>query len=169
MFPQRLELAVCGHQPRGTFNGQFGRKRVRISQTVLLLDCAGASRSFLIDGNAVHDRLLALHGGLSGLRDRGLLDSALARPRQHFSCSKKVDIIDMAALYTTGIVQNQPFVDGNKRTGFLAGVMFLELNGLDFRASEEDVIQTVLALAAGDMDEAEYAAWLRANVKRHRR
>jgi len=118
---------------------------------------------------AVHDRLLALHGGLSGLRDRGLLESALSRPRQHYSYSEKVDIIDMAALYTTGIVQNHPFVDGNKRAGFLAGVMFLELNGLDFLSSEEDVIRMVLALAAGDLDEAGYAAWLRSNVKRRRK
>ena len=118
---------------------------------------------------AVHDRLLALHGGLPGLRDRGLLESAIARPRQHYSYSEKVDIIDMAALYTTGIVQNHPFVDGNKRAGFLAGVMFLELNGLDFLASEEDVTQMVFAFAAGEFDEAGYAAWLRSNVKRRRK
>jgi death-on-curing protein len=118
---------------------------------------------------AVHGRLLALHGGLSGLRDRGLLESAIGRPRQHYSYSEKVDIIDMAALYTSGIVQNHPFVDGNKRAGFLAGVMFLELNGFDFIASEEDVIQSVLALAAGDIDETGYSAWLRSNVKRRRR
>ena len=118
---------------------------------------------------AVHGRLLALHGGLSGLRDRGLLESAIARPRQHYSYSEKVDIIDMAALYTSGIVQNHPFVDGNKRAGFLAGVMFLELNGFDFIASEQDVIQSVLALAAGDIDETGYSAWLRSNVKRRRR
>jgi death on curing protein len=118
---------------------------------------------------AVHDRLLALHGGVPGLRDRGLLESVLARPRQHYSYSEKVDIAEMAALYTTGIIQNHPFVDGNKRAGFLAGVMFLELNGLDFAASEEDVIQTIFALAAGDMDEAGYSAWLRSNAKRRRR
>lgn len=118
---------------------------------------------------AVHDRLLALHGGLSGLRDRGLLESALARPRQHHSYSETVDIVDMAALYTIGIVQNHPFADGNKRAGFLAGAMFLELNGFDFLGSEEDVIQAVFALAAGDIDEAGYAKWLRSNSKRRRR
>jgi death on curing protein len=118
---------------------------------------------------AVHDRLLALHGGLPGLRDRGLLESALARPRQHYSYSEGIDAIEMAALYTAGVVQNHPFVDGNKRAGFLAGVMFLELNGLFFDASQEDVIQAVLALAAGDIDEAGYAAWLRSNTKRRRR
>jgi death on curing protein len=118
---------------------------------------------------AVHERLLASHGGLPGLRDRGLLESALARPRQHYSYSEKADIIDMAALYTAGIVQNHPFLDGNKRAGFLAGVMFLELDGFDFNASEQDVIQTVLALAAGEIDETGYAEWLRDNTKRRRK
>ena len=114
---------------------------------------------------AVHDSLLAQHGGLPGLRDRGLLESALARPRQHYSYAETIDIIQMAALYTAGIVRNHPFVDGNKRAGFLAGIMFLELNGFNFMASEEDVIQTVLAFAAGDLDEAGYAKWLRSNTK----
>jgi death on curing protein len=118
---------------------------------------------------AMHDRLLAAHGGVPGLRDRGLLESALARPRQHYSYAESVDIVDMAALYTIAVVQNHPFVDGNKRTGFLAGVLFLELNGLDFKATEEHVIGTVLALAAGELDEAGYAAWLRSNVKRRRK
>jgi death on curing protein len=115
---------------------------------------------------AVHEQLLARHGGVPGLRDRGLLQSALARPRQHYSYAESVGIIEMAALYTAAIVQNHPFVDGNKRAGFLAGAMFLELNGFTFAATEEDVIQTVLALAAGDLDQTEYAEWLRANVKR---
>jgi death-on-curing protein len=118
---------------------------------------------------AVHDSLLAQHGGLPGLRDRGLLESALARPRQHYSYAETIDIIQMTALYTAGIVRNHPFVDGNKRAGFLAGIMFLELNGFNFTASEEDVIQTVLALAAGDLDEAGYAQWLRANTRRARK
>jgi death on curing protein len=117
----------------------------------------------------VHDRLLALHGGLPGLRDRGLLESALARLRHHYSYAESVDAVDIAALYTVAIVQNHPFVDGNKRAGFLAGILFLELNGFDFRASEEEVIRAVLALAAGDLDEAGYAAWLRSKVKRQRR
>jgi death-on-curing protein len=111
---------------------------------------------------------LAQHGGVTGLRDRGLLESALARPRQHYSYAERVGIIEKAAVYTTGIVKNHPFVDGNKRAGFLAGVMFLELNGFNFSASEEDVIQAVLALAAGELDEAGYTEWLRANAKRAR-
>jgi death on curing protein len=118
---------------------------------------------------AIHDRLLALHGGASGVRDRGLLQSALARPRQHHAYSKSADVIEMAALYTAGIVRNHPFVDGNKRTGFVIGILFLELQGFDFKASEEDATQAVMALAAGTLDEAGYTAWMRANAKGRRR
>jgi death on curing protein len=117
---------------------------------------------------AAHDQLLAAHGGAEGLRDAGALDSALARPRQHYAYSSP-DLIELAALYTAGLVRNHPFVDGNKRTGFAIGIVFLELNGFDFKASEEDATQAVLALAAGELDEAGYAAWLRSNVKRRRR
>ena len=113
---------------------------------------------------AIHDRLLEQHGGVPGLRDRGLLESALARPRQNYSYADSVDIVDMAALYTVAIVQNHPSVDGNKRAGIVAGILFLEMNGFDFGASEADVIGAVLALAAGDLDEAGYTAWLRSNA-----
>jgi death-on-curing protein len=115
---------------------------------------------------AIHDRLLALHGGATGLRDRGLLESALARPRQHHAYSGRSDIVEMAALYTAGIVRNHPFIDGNKRTGFVIGVLFLELHGFDFKASEPDATQAVMALAAGTLDEAAFTAWLRENAKR---
>ena len=117
------------------------------------------------DALAIHDRLLAVHGGGQGLRDRGLLQSALARPRQHHAYAGSRDIIAMAALYTAGIVRNHPFVDGNKRTGFVIGVLFLELHGFDFNANEEDGAQAVLDLAAGTLDEGAYATWLRANVR----
>jgi death-on-curing protein len=120
------------------------------------------------DAFAVHDRLLALHGGAAGLRDRGLLESALARPRQHYAYADSPDIVEMAALYTAGVVRNHPFVDGNKRTGFVIGVVFLELNGFKFQASEEDATQAVTSLAAGSLDEAGYGAWLRENVRRKR-
>jgi death-on-curing protein len=116
---------------------------------------------------AIHDRLLALHGGAIGLRDRGLLESA--RPRQHHAYAGTSDIVEMAALYTTAIVRNHPFVDGNKRTGFVIGILFLELHGFDFRASEEDATQAVMALASGALDETGYAAWLRENAKRKRK
>jgi len=117
---------------------------------------------------AVHDRLLAVHGGAPGLRDRGLLQSALGRPRQHYAYADGANIVAMAALYTVGIVGNHPFVDGNKRTGFVAGVLFLELHGFDFNANEEDATQAVLDLAAGTLDEGAYATWLQANVRRKR-
>lgn len=123
----------------------------------------------LRDVLAIHDRLLALHGGAAGLRDQGLLESGLARPRQHHAYADTPDMIEMAALYTAGIVRNHPFVDGNKRAGFVAGVLFLELNGFEFTASEEDAHQAVLALAASTLDETGYTAWLRVSVNHRRR
>jgi death-on-curing protein len=116
------------------------------------------------DALAIHDRLLALHGGPTGLRDDNLLQSALSRPRQHYTYRKSPGIIDLAAIYTAGIVRNHPFVDGNKRTGFVIGVLFLELNGYIFKASEEDAAQAVLQLASGTLTETEYASFLRANT-----
>jgi len=118
---------------------------------------------------AIHDRLLALHGGATGVRDRGLLESALARPRQHHAYAGTSDFIEMAALYTAGIARNHPFVDGNKRTGFVIGILFLELHGFDFKASEADATQAVMALASGTLDEAAFTAWLRENAKRGRK
>jgi death-on-curing protein len=118
---------------------------------------------------AIHDRLLALYGGATGLRDLGLLQSALARPRQHHAYADASNIVEMAALYTAGVIRNHPFVDGNKRTGFVIGVLFLELHGFDFKASKADATQAVMTLAADTLDEAGYGAWLRENVKRKRR
>jgi death-on-curing protein len=118
------------------------------------------------DALAIHDRLLALDGGPAGVRDRGLLESALARPRQIHAYAAKPDIVAMGAAYTVGIVRNHPFLDGNKRTGFIVGVLFLETNGYRFTASEEDAAQSVLSLAAGTIDEIAFATWMRANVKR---
>ena len=120
------------------------------------------------DALAIHDRLLALHGGATGLRDRDLLESALARPRQHHSYAKTSDVVEMAALYTAGIVRNHPFIDGNKRTGFVIGVLFLELHGFVFKASEADATQAIMALASGTLDEAAFTTWLRENAKRKR-
>jgi death-on-curing protein len=88
----------------------------------------------------------------------------MARPQQHFAYAESPDIVDMAAAYTWGIVRNHPFVDGNKRTGFVVGVLFLELNGYRFNASEEDAAQMVLELASGNLDEAGYIAFLRAHA-----
>jgi len=115
------------------------------------------------DALVLHDRLLALHGGAAGIRDDALLKSALARPQQIYAYADSPDLIDLAAAYTVGIVRNHPFIDGNKRIGFVVGILFLELNGYRFSANEADTAQAVLALAAGTLDEASYAAFLRAN------
>ena len=114
---------------------------------------------------AIHGRQLAEHGGAEGLRDETLLESALARPLNHLLYTR-ADIIDLAAKDTVGIVQNHPFVDGNKRTGFVVGVLFLELNGYRFTASEANAAQAVLGLAAGTIDEDSFRAFLRANVEK---
>lgn len=117
------------------------------------------------DALALHDRLIALDGGAPGLRDKGSLQSALARPRQHFAYASAPDSAGLAASYTAGIIGNHPFIDGNKRTGFVTGVLFLEINGYRFTASEEDATQAVLGLAAGAIKETKFAAWVRANVR----
>ena len=117
------------------------------------------------DALTLHGRLLALHGGAAGLRDEALLQSALARPQQLYAYGETPDIIDMATAYTAGIVCNHPFVDGNKRAGFVVGILFLELNGYRFTAREEDAAQAVRELAAGTLDEAGYTCFLRANSK----
>ena len=114
--------------------------------------------------SAIHDRQLAEHGGAEGVRDESLLKSALARPVNH-SLYTEADIVDLAAKYAAGIVKNHPFVDGNKRTGFVVGVLFLELNGHRFTASEQNAAQAVLELAAGTLDEDGFRDFLRANVE----
>ena len=114
---------------------------------------------------ALHEKLLALNGGPEGVRDEHLLHSALARPQQHFAYGETIDIPSLAAVYTAGIVHNHPFVDGNKRTGFVVGILFLEMNGYDFTASEAEAAAAVLALAAHELEEVEYAAFLKANVR----
>lgn len=120
------------------------------------------------DALTLHDRLLALHGGRAGVRDENLLRSAIARPQQYLSYAEGADIIDMATAYTAGIVRTHPFIDGNKRTGFVVGILFLELNGYRMTASEEETAQAVLNLAAGTLDDTGYAAFLRANTARLR-
>jgi len=114
------------------------------------------------DALAIHDMMLAHHGGLAGLRDEGLLDSAIARPQNHWAYGEH-NIHALAAHYASGIVKNHPFLDGNKRTGFLLAATFLELNGWELTASEESVVEKTLDLAAGAIEEQEYAAWLAAN------
>jgi len=113
---------------------------------------------------AVHEMMLAHHGGLAGIRDDALLESALARPLQAEAYGTP-SVADLATAYAAGIVKNHPFLDGNKRTGFMLAAMFLELNGFQFTASEEDVVTHTLALASGEIDEAGYSAFLTANSK----
>lgn len=109
---------------------------------------------------AVHAEQLAEHGGLAGLRDANALESAIARAEQlaHYGSP---DVADLAAAYGFGIARNHPFSDGNKRTAFVAVELFLSLNGFDLMASDADCVITVLKLAAGDIEEAAFAQWIR--------
>lgn len=118
------------------------------------------TRPFLL---ALHDRLLADHGGSGGLRDEGLLDAALARPRQQAAYSD-VDACHLAAAYAAALVSNHPFVDGNKRVGFMAAFTFLHLAGYRLTASEAEAVRFMEGLAAGTLDQAALADWLRANA-----
>lgn len=114
---------------------------------------------------AAHEQSLAQFGGAAGMRDEALLDSALGKPLNLFAYGKP-SLFDLAASYGYGIIKNHPFVDGNKRTGFIVAVVFLELNGYAFHASEVDATLKTLALAAGELSEAGYSDWLKANSKR---
>ena len=113
---------------------------------------------------AMHDILLAQFGGLAGVRDEGLLASALDKPKNLYAYEKP-SIPDMAASLAAGIILNHPFNDGNKRTGFLAAATFIESNGYKFIASEQSVLEKTLALAALEIDEQSYATWLSDNVQ----
>ena len=108
---------------------------------------------------AYHESLLERFGGLSGIRDESLLDSALNRPKHLFAYGKP-SIFQMAASYAHGIVKNHPFLDGNKRAGFIAAALFIETNGHRFQAPEEEAVLETLALAAGETSEEAYATWL---------
>jgi death-on-curing protein len=114
---------------------------------------------------AIQEELLGQFGGLAGIRDKHMLDSALARP-QHLFANGKPSVFELAASYGFGLVKNHPFVDGNKRIGFTMAVLFLELNGCRFRAAEADAAVQSLAFAAGEVSEAAYAEWRNANSKR---
>lgn len=98
-------------------------------------------------------------GGAHGVRDQGLLENALERPRHLWSYGEDVTVFDLAAAYATGIISNHPFIDGNKRTGVLAAVVLLDFNGYRFEPPETEVVTVVLAAAAGDADERVLAAW----------
>jgi len=114
---------------------------------------------------ALHEQSLAEFGGTAGIRDEGLLDPALAKPENLFAYGKPT-IFDLAASYGFGLVKNHPFIDGNKRAGFIVAAIFLELNGYRFQATEAEAAVRTLALAAGEMSETEFGAWLKKNSLR---
>lgn len=113
---------------------------------------------------AIHEEQLAQHGGGVGTRDEDLLDSALARPVNTAGYNPKADVALLAAAYAFGIARNHPFIDGNKRTAYVAMELFLMDNGYVLTAGDEDSLLTMLRLAAGEMREEDYAGWVRANV-----
>jgi death-on-curing protein len=112
----------------------------------------------------LHERSLALHGGPSGVRDEGLLESALERPKNRFHYEGVDDVVELAATYAAAISANHPFVDGNKRAAFHAMVLFLRVNGLKLVADQADAARTVFRLAAGDLDISALTDWLRSRV-----
>ena len=114
--------------------------------------------------DAVHHDMITTHGGLPGLRDESLLESALARPRQVLAYNVDADIAALAAAYAYGLARNHPFNDGNKRVAFMAMAVFAELNGLEFDAPEAEVVDVMLSLAAGGLEEEQLADWLRARL-----
>ena len=115
---------------------------------------------------ALHEEHLAEHGGAVGIRDRGLLESALFRP-QNLAGYGDPDLAALAAAYGFGIVRNHPFVDGNKRTAFTATELFLALNGQELIADDPSCVVTMLRLAEGSLSEKEFEDWIRANTKHY--
>ena len=114
---------------------------------------------------AMHETLIRDFGGSAGVRDEGLLESALARPQNQLAYGDP-SLAEMAAAYCFGIARNHPFVDGNKRTAFMAAYTFLRINGLRFNAPEVEAVAVIRDLAAGEIGEAELAAWIGANVEK---
>lgn len=112
---------------------------------------------------AIHEEQLAEHGGLGGIRDAGLLQSALARP-QNLMAYGDPDAASLAAAYSFGLARNHPFADGNKRTAALAGLLFLAVNDVAFTIGEAELVVMVLALAAGELSEDDVADWFRARL-----
>jgi death-on-curing protein len=118
--------------------------------------------------DSIHNDQLREHGGLPGVRDENALESALARPQQQWYDREHIDVRRLAAAYAFGLVGNHPYRDGNKRVGFLALVTFLGVNGHDFSASEADVVNEILALAAGRASEDFLAEWVRRHCSKRR-
>ena len=119
----------------------------------------------MADAVIFHDMELAAHGGSSGIRDAGMLESALMRPRNQWAYADvPPSLTRLAAAYAFGISSNHPFVDGNKRTALVVSFAFLDTNGIAVTASQEDAYTTILALAAGEIDEQQIAAWFDRNT-----
>jgi death on curing protein len=113
----------------------------------------------------LHDQSLSQFGGSVGIREEGLLDSALGKPHNLFAYGNP-SIFDLAASYGFGLIKNHPFLDGNKRTGFIVATLFLEINGYLFAADEVDSTLKTLALAAGEISESDYSQWLQKGSKK---
>ncbi len=113
----------------------------------------------------LHERTIALHGGVEGLRDAGLLESALMRPMNRFQYEGVGELPTLAAVYADAISSNHPFTDGNKRAAFQALTLFLRLNGLRLTANQVDAARTILKFAAGELEVEALASWVRANCR----
>ncbi len=118
--------------------------------------------------DAIHNDQLREHGGLPGIRDENVLESALARPQQKWQYADGADVPLLAAAYAFGLVRNHPYRDGNKRIGFLAMVTFLGLNGHDFSATDAEIVTQIVALADGTVSEGVLADWIREHSARRR-
>jgi death-on-curing protein len=118
--------------------------------------------------DAIHNDQLREHGGLPGIRDENVLESALARPQQKWHYVEESDLAMLAAAYGFGLVKNHPYRDGNKRIGFLAVATFLGINGYDLRATDADVVTQILALADNRVSEAELADWIRTHSRKQK-
>jgi death-on-curing protein len=118
--------------------------------------------------DAIHSDQVREHGGLPGVRDENMLESALARPQQEWHYGEATDLPRLAAAYAFGLVRNHPYRDGNKRIGFLTMVTFLGINGYGFDATDAEVVTTFVALAAGDVPEDALAAWIRDHARQSR-
>jgi death-on-curing protein len=116
---------------------------------------------------AFHERLIAEFGGSAGVRDEGLLESALGKPKNLFACNKPT-MFELAASYAFGIAKNHPFIDGNKRTGFMAAYTFLGKHQWELGPTEADATVETLRLAANDCSQADYAGWLKRNCRKAR-
>ncbi|WP_417513133.1 type II toxin-antitoxin system death-on-curing family toxin [Minwuia sp.] len=115
---------------------------------------------------AIHEEQIREHGGIEGIRDQGLLEAALARPQQ-IAAYGSDDVVDLVSGYVYGIARNHAFLDGNKRTAFVAGELFLVLNGYELVADDVDAVTTMLRVADGTLDEEDFQEWLRERVVRN--